>query len=275
MVGGSCWVSESEATRSVTGSSRGGKVTELRLPQDRREWEEVDAWHWSLCLRLGIWRPRQAGRPWGCSPFSSWQGQRGCESAPAQPSVEGQTRNSLVHQGASEWHCETLASLRIRPQIQTEMFVKMVSSTSSPGLNWKSSSLLQVTTLEERYPLVTVVRVSCSTGWKDGRRWHFLKLSSAVCSWVFTFFFFLQLPNPVPLGCISVLVTLTLLSSLSRYHLFIYLRVGGEWKEDGVFLKALCNLSVSENPHCCGEKLWMHWREFLLREIGGEMCSFL
>lgn len=47
-------MSESEATRSVTGSSRGGKVTELRLPQDRREWEEVDAWHWSLCLRLGI-----------------------------------------------------------------------------------------------------------------------------------------------------------------------------------------------------------------------------
>lgn len=77
---------------------------------------------------------------------------------PAQPSVEGQTRNSLVHQGASEWR-ETLVSLRIRPQIQTKVFVKMMSSTSSSGLNWKSSSLLQGATLEERCP---VVRVSCN-----------------------------------------------------------------------------------------------------------------
>lgn len=45
---------------------------------------------------------------------------------------------------------------------------------------------------------------------------------------------FLYFPQPIPLGCISVFVTLTLLSSLSQYP-FIYLRVGGERKEDGIF----------------------------------------
>lgn len=36
----------------------------------------------------------------------------------------------------------------------------MVSSTSSFGLNYKSSSLVQVTTLEERPPLIIVSPVS-------------------------------------------------------------------------------------------------------------------
>lgn len=46
---------------------------------------------------------------------------------------------------------------------------------------------------------------------------------------------FLYLPYHIPVGCISVFMTLdALLSSLSKYR-FIYLRVGGERKEDEVF----------------------------------------
>lgn len=60
-------------------------------------------------------------------------------------------------------------------------------------------------------------------------------------------------PYPIPLGCISVLVTLTLCyHHCPNIHLFIYR--GREEREWDV-LKALCSLSVSENSCCCREKL--------------------
>lgn len=87
---------------------------------------------------------------------------------PAQPSFKERSGSSLVFQGALGPY-ETQVSLRAGPQIQTKGFVKRVNSTSKFGLNYKSNSLLQVTTLEERRTLVTAGCVSCSTGSEDGQ----------------------------------------------------------------------------------------------------------
>lgn len=97
----------------------------------------------------------------------------------------------------------------------------MVSSTSSFGLKYKSSSLFQVTTLEERPPLVIVSPLSYEhriKGWKIMTQ--FLKLRSILRAPVFSLSF-LYVPHPIPLGCLSVFSDHdTLLSSLSKY-LFI------------------------------------------------------
>lgn len=147
----------------------------------------------------------------------------------------------------------------------------MVNSASSCGTNYTSSSLLQVTTLEERCTLIIVRLFHISIGPKDGKR-QFPTLSSAVLHAPGFSLIFLHLSHSISLDCVSVLVTLTLCCHhCPNTHLFIYLR----GKSMRYFESTLQLIPVSEIPCCCGEKLWMHWREFFLNEMGGKKCSFL
>lgn len=256
-----------EVSQEVEGAVR--KWSDLRLHQDKRELQGgINQWRRSLCLKLGIWRLPQAGGPWGCS-FSSWGRLKAKVSSPAH--FEGLTSSSLVFHGALG-----MIPSNLRLTKPDSGFVKMGSSASNFGWNDKPSSYSKSLHWRRDVLLLLCHLFHISVESKGGKCWRFPKLSSTILLAPGFPLIFLHLPCPsIPLGCISVLRTLTLCCHhCPNTHLFIYLVVEGERNEGGIFWKHFVTCQYLKIPdvgrsfECTEESsFWMKWE-------GGSVLSY-